>query len=561
MTRLADIVASKRIQGGGVVSSLAGGIKERLKEKFDPRQLINQQGLLTALFPGLKSYSAKTAGSTIENSSIDVSDIKPIFEKIQFNTTISAKNLSVLPSIHRDFNVIRQNIIKLLKLEKTDAATRADMFFKAAAKREQMYEAQLNKIKEESKKPIRLESNTSSSSEKFFKLVKTMLFLGGIAGILYFTFKEVSDAIEKLKKVDLKNSFLDFTDTLENDLKNMIDSMIKKLKDADVEDLERGMEDSIKKSKDTATNKAKDWSDWWSKYHDGKKSDANKTIEKTIEKNDITNRNQNAPKAPSPRTPLEAYNLITGNDNTKIKKRRGILRTIGHSEQYTTIGDAGTVSYGSHTMPAEKGTISSYTSNYRALYGRPHYGIDIKMDVGSNVMASAAGTVTFAGDAEGYGNTIEILHPDRTKSLYGHLSKISVAVGDIVSEGKVIGLSGGKKGAPGAGGSTGPHLHYEIINEHGQAVEPAKVIPDLKLRKGKGLDVQRTTPIPDQSSLRTLGSNLDRLSLSNYLDDLNNQTPLIFINDNKIIQQQDPLALESQNTEKDFLNILVNFVV
>jgi hypothetical protein len=118
---------------------------------------------MTALFPGLKPYQSKTSGTpnrttgkSIAESSIDVSEIKPLFEQIQYNTTLTAKNLTVLPSIHRDFNVIRQNIVKLLKLEKIDARTKADMYFKAAAKREEMYESQLEKLRERSKSPSRV---------------------------------------------------------------------------------------------------------------------------------------------------------------------------------------------------------------------------------------------------------------------------------------------------------------------------------------------------------------------------------------------------------------------
>jgi hypothetical protein len=175
--RLTEIVASRRSRGGGVAGALAGGIKERLKEKFDPRQLINQQGLLAALFPGLKKYQAKTSGSSktsgksIDSSSINLSEVKPLFENIQFNTTITAKNLSVLPAIHRDFNVIRQNIGKLLKFEKIDARTKADMYFKEASKREEMYESLLNKLKASSKSPTKLNSGSADVDAIFGKIM------------------------------------------------------------------------------------------------------------------------------------------------------------------------------------------------------------------------------------------------------------------------------------------------------------------------------------------------------------------------------------------------------
>jgi hypothetical protein len=237
MSRLSEIVAFRRSQGGSVTGSLAGGIKERLKEKFDPRQLINQKGLLTALFPGLKPFKSKSSstskstGKSIEESSLDVSDVKPLFEQIQFNTTITAKNLSVLPSIHRDFNVIRQNIVKLLKLEKIDAATKADMFFKAAAKREEMYESQLKKLRENSNSPLKINNSSSEGS------IKNLLLTIGVVAVLGLAFKEVTDALDKLQNVDLKKSFFDFSDNLSSSITELIDSLMLKVKSLDIEDI------------------------------------------------------------------------------------------------------------------------------------------------------------------------------------------------------------------------------------------------------------------------------------------------------------------------------------
>ena len=54
--RLTEIIKSRRQSGLGVTSSLAGGVKERLKEKFDPRRIFNQNGILTSLFPKLRAY-------------------------------------------------------------------------------------------------------------------------------------------------------------------------------------------------------------------------------------------------------------------------------------------------------------------------------------------------------------------------------------------------------------------------------------------------------------------------------------------------------------------------
>jgi murein DD-endopeptidase MepM/ murein hydrolase activator NlpD len=103
-----------------------------------------------------------------------------------------------------------------------------------------------------------------------------------------------------------------------------------------------------------------------------------------------------------------------------------------------------------------------------------HKGIDFGTPVGSNLTAVTDGTIsTIGNDANGYGNWVEVQHKDGTKSRYGHLSQVGVSRGQDVRAGQVIGKSGGKAGAPGAGNSTGPHLHFEILTEKGVKVDPA----------------------------------------------------------------------------------------
>ncbi len=86
-----------------------------------------------------------------------------------------------------------------------------------------------------------------------------------------------------------------------------------------------------------------------------------------------------------------------------------------------------------------------------------HKGVDWSTPVGTAVMASSAGTVTRAGWGSGYGYVIYIKHSDGRETRYGHLSKILVKVGQTVSQGEKIALSGN------TGVSTGPHLHFEIL--------------------------------------------------------------------------------------------------
>jgi hypothetical protein len=149
-SKLADIIKYRRQQGGGVAGSLAGGIKEKFKEKFDPRQIFNQQGILTALFPGLKAFKATTGPKQELKDkvapSISFDEIVPVLNKINVNTRILSKNMMVLPAMHRDINVMRQNIGKLVKLRGASATTKADMYFMKAKERESLYEEQFKKV-------------------------------------------------------------------------------------------------------------------------------------------------------------------------------------------------------------------------------------------------------------------------------------------------------------------------------------------------------------------------------------------------------------------------------
>jgi murein DD-endopeptidase MepM/ murein hydrolase activator NlpD len=104
-----------------------------------------------------------------------------------------------------------------------------------------------------------------------------------------------------------------------------------------------------------------------------------------------------------------------------------------------------------------------------------HAGYDYGVGVGTPVASSATGKVTFAGQQSGYGNVVIVDNGNGFSTLYGHLSKIGVAVGNLLKPGQTLGLSGGQPGAPGAGTSTGAHLHFEI-RKNGKAVDPSSFL-------------------------------------------------------------------------------------
>jgi murein DD-endopeptidase MepM/ murein hydrolase activator NlpD len=99
-----------------------------------------------------------------------------------------------------------------------------------------------------------------------------------------------------------------------------------------------------------------------------------------------------------------------------------------------------------------------------------HSGLDISASFGAPVQATADGHVVYAGPQGGYGNLIEIDHGFGLATRYGHLSRISVRIGDHVNRGSMIGAVGT------TGRSTGPHCHYEV-RLHGVPVNPSSTSP------------------------------------------------------------------------------------
>ncbi len=95
-----------------------------------------------------------------------------------------------------------------------------------------------------------------------------------------------------------------------------------------------------------------------------------------------------------------------------------------------------------------------------------HEGIDIEAEVGTHVHATGDGVVLYVGRRGGYGKVVEINNGFGYTTLFGHLSKPLVKVGQKVLRGQVIALSGD------TGLSTGPHLHYEV-RKNGVHLDPS----------------------------------------------------------------------------------------
>jgi murein DD-endopeptidase MepM/ murein hydrolase activator NlpD len=100
-----------------------------------------------------------------------------------------------------------------------------------------------------------------------------------------------------------------------------------------------------------------------------------------------------------------------------------------------------------------------------------HSGLDYLGAVGDPVAAAAAGTVIVAGREGGYGNYVRIDHGNGLQTAYAHLANYKVKPGQCVSQDEAIG------GLGNSGVSTGPHLHFEILQNH-KFVDPGSVLPD-----------------------------------------------------------------------------------
>jgi len=97
------------------------------------------------------------------------------------------------------------------------------------------------------------------------------------------------------------------------------------------------------------------------------------------------------------------------------------------------------------------------TSVFGSRWGRPHEGIDLQAAIGTPVYAAEEGEVVYAGNrVRGYGNMVVLKHGDALLTVYAHNSVLLVKVGQHVSSGQRIALSGQ------SGHATGPHVHFEV---------------------------------------------------------------------------------------------------
>ncbi|MFJ6719221.1 MULTISPECIES: M23 family metallopeptidase [unclassified Streptomyces] len=139
----------------------------------------------------------------------------------------------------------------------------------------------------------------------------------------------------------------------------------------------------------------------------------------------------------------------------------------------------GAVTASGFVAPVDGGTSTPYKLAGSMWSSGYHTGVDFIASTGTTVKAVGAGTVVTAGWGGAYGNEVVIRHADGKYSQYGHLSQLSVSVGQSVTAGQRIGLSGA------TGNVTGPHLHFEIRTgpSYGSDIDP------LAYLRSKGVNV------------------------------------------------------------------------
>lgn len=160
-----------------------------------------------------------------------------------------------------------------------------------------------------------------------------------------------------------------------------------------------------------------------------------------------------------------------------------ILRTPGqdhdHASAHPAEGKLPEISTGPATVPAgyfdwpvyEARMTRGYFSKAKKRRGRPHWGIDLAARKGTPILASHDGMVIYVGrEFRGFGRLIMVEGKNGFASLYAHLSKSRVRVGDRVKQGQIIGDMGN------TGRSTGVHLHFEIRRRSGP-IDPLQYLP------------------------------------------------------------------------------------
>ncbi|MFQ5643563.1 MAG: M23 family metallopeptidase [Thiogranum sp.] len=179
---------------------------------------------------------------------------------------------------------------------------------------------------------------------------------------------------------------------------------------------------------------------------------------------------QGGPATPAVDEPLGSLDFLQALDDMeaqiddRARQLEVIEQVLSRRELKNAVSPAG--------RPIARGWLSSYYGKrtdpflgHQAM----HKGVDFAGKPGSDVVATAAGVVTWAGKRYGYGQLVEINHGNGYSTRYGHCQDILVEVGEKVEPGQKIALMGS------SGRSTGPHVHYEVLR-NGTQIDPTRYV-------------------------------------------------------------------------------------
>ena len=153
------------------------------------------------------------------------------------------------------------------------------------------------------------------------------------------------------------------------------------------------------------------------------------------------------------------------------------VRRFQRFARLTADGVAGPATFAALRAPPPRIALSlarpiqgPVTDGFGPRGSRFHSGIDIPAPAGTGVVAAAPGRVAYAGWLPGGGGLrVAVAHRDGVRTLYAHLSRVEVRVGELVQAGWQVGRVGA------TGDATGPHLHFEV-RVRGAAVDPVPAL-------------------------------------------------------------------------------------
>lgn len=161
---------------------------------------------------------------------------------------------------------------------------------------------------------------------------------------------------------------------------------------------------------------------------------------------------------------IPAYDLYCGWDTKTLFAEKNAKEYLGNGMDFVLSHMECDFVYPTH---------GDITSPFGPRWGRMHYGLDIDLETGDNVVAAFEGLVRISQFHASYGNVIVVRHNNGLETLYAHLSQRKVKPGDHVEAGQLIGLGGN------TGRSYGAHLHFEV-RFMGEAIDPNLIVDPSK---------------------------------------------------------------------------------